>query len=178
MEYQLLCPASRFIFQILKCNLTSFTHFLQITLTNWTEYLCDFLEMEDRVGLSSHVTTIKRGHYGLLDINVKLGILHELVSEALTTYAIREKLDDCMKQQQALAATRREELRKKKEEQHLKKEEADNKEMDQRHILENGKVNSHNYVSQQGTEKVPSSKKNHISENGYANPYLYSIRIS
>ncbi|XP_073099470.1 uncharacterized protein [Elaeis guineensis] len=138
----------------------------KITLTNWAEYLCDFLEMEGRDELSNHVATIKRGHYGLLDINVKLGILHELVSEALTTYAIREKLDDCMEQQQALAATRREELRKKKEEQHLKKEEADNKEMDQRHILENGKVNSHNYVSQQGTEKVPSSKKNHISENG------------
>ncbi|KAG1370024.1 DDT domain-containing protein [Cocos nucifera] len=138
----------------------------KITLSNWAEYLCDFLEMEGRAELSSHVATIKRGHYGLLDINVKVEILHELVSEALTTYAIREKLDDCIEQQQALAATRREELRKKKEEQHLKKEETDNKEMDQGHILENGKVNSHNSVSQQGTEKVPSSKKNHISENG------------
>lgn len=130
--------------------------------------------MEGRAELSSYVATIKRGHYGLLDINVKLGILHELVSEALTTYAIREKLDDCIEQQQALAATRREELRKKKEDQHLKKEETDNKEMDQGHVLENGKVNSHNSVSRQGTVKVPSSKKNHISENGYANPYLYS----
>ncbi|XP_026659541.1 DDT domain-containing protein DDB_G0282237-like isoform X2 [Phoenix dactylifera] len=138
----------------------------KITLANWAEYLCDFLEMEGRAELSSHVATIKRGHYGLLDINVKLEILRELVLEALTTDAIREKLDDCIEQQQALAATRREQLRKKKKEQHLKKEETDNKQMDRGHVLENGKENSHNSVSQQGTEKVISSKKNHISENG------------
>ncbi|XP_010912638.1 uncharacterized protein [Elaeis guineensis] len=137
----------------------------KITLTNWTEYLCDFLEMEDRVGLSSHVTTIKRGHYGLLDINIKLGILRELISEVLSTDAVRDRLDDCIEQQQVLAATRRAEARKKKEEQHMKREETDVKEMDQGHIMENGKENSCISVLQRRTKKVHSSKNNHISEN-------------
>ncbi|KAG1331194.1 putative DDT domain-containing protein [Cocos nucifera] len=137
----------------------------KITLTNWTEYLCDFLEMEDRVELSSHVTTIKRGHYGLLDINIKLGILRELVSEVLSTDAVREKLDDCIEQQQVLAATRRAEARKKKEEQHLKREDTSVKEMDQGHIVENGKENSCISVLQRQTKKIHSSKNNHISEN-------------
>ncbi|XP_026662028.2 DDT domain-containing protein DDB_G0282237-like isoform X2 [Phoenix dactylifera] len=139
---------------------------LKITLTNWSEYLCDFLEMEDRVELSSHVTTIKRGHYGLLDIYVKLGILRELVSEALSTDAVREKLDDCIEQQQALAATRREGTRKKKDDQHLKEEETDVKEMDQEHIVGNGKENSCNSALAQGTKSVHSFKNNHISQNG------------
>lgn len=155
-----------------------FYPFLQITLTNWAEYLCDFLEMENRVELSSHVTTIKRGHYGLLDINIKVGILRELVSEVLSTDAVREKLDNCIEQQQVLAATRRAVARKKKEEQDLKKDKTNIKEMDQGHIVQNGKENSCISVLQRGTEKVPSSKNNHISENGYINPYLYPIRIS
>lgn len=82
---------------------------LQITLINWTEYLCDFLDKINIPELCSYMTTIKRGHYGLLDANAKLGILRELVNQALETDLIREKLDEQIEQRRALGATRREE---------------------------------------------------------------------
>ncbi|XP_073013185.1 uncharacterized protein [Typha latifolia] len=127
----------------------------KITLVNWVEYICDFLEMEDRAAFSGHLATIRRGHYGLLDIRIKLGILRELVAEALTTGAIRDKLDDCIEQQQALAATTREVARRTREEQDLNKEERDKKEMNQ--SSENGKGS---------LLKSGADKGNHISENG------------
>ncbi|XP_020111994.1 DDT domain-containing protein DDB_G0282237 isoform X2 [Ananas comosus] len=109
----------------------------KITLVKWTEYLLDFLEMDNREKFSSHITTIRRGHYGLLETHVKLGILRELVEEALITTDIREKLDERIEQQQALRATKREETRKKKEEQELGKDESEIKERNQKHILGN-----------------------------------------
>ncbi|KAK3211369.1 hypothetical protein Dsin_016075 [Dipteronia sinensis] len=81
----------------------------KITLINWTEYLCDFLDKINIPELCSYMTTIKRGHYGLLDANAKLGILRELVNQALETDLIREKLDEQIEQRRALGATRREE---------------------------------------------------------------------
>lgn len=57
----------------------------QITLLKWTEYLCDFLEMVGTDEFSSYLPTIRRGHYGLLDTNSKLGILRELVSRVIAT---------------------------------------------------------------------------------------------
>ncbi|XP_027341484.1 DDT domain-containing protein DDB_G0282237-like [Abrus precatorius] len=81
----------------------------KITLINWTEYLCDFLEMINVPELQNYEATIKRGHYGLVDANVKLEILGELVNRALGTAIFREKLDEFIEQRQALGATRREE---------------------------------------------------------------------
>ena len=52
----------------------------QITLLKWMEYLCDFLEMVEIPELCTHISTIKRGHYGLLDAYAKLVILYELVN--------------------------------------------------------------------------------------------------
>ncbi|KAI8032589.1 Bromodomain adjacent to zinc finger domain protein 1A [Camellia lanceoleosa] len=49
----------------------------KITLVTWTEYLCDFLEMVDVAELSTYVSTIRRGDYGLLDVNAKLGIVRD-----------------------------------------------------------------------------------------------------
>lgn len=96
---------------------------LKITLITWTEYLSDFLELIGIVELSNHVATIKRGHYGLLDIQAKLAILCELVSRVLETEYFKEKLDEDIEKQHALAATRREEIleeSRKKREDHLK----------------------------------------------------------
>ncbi|CAL0325226.1 unnamed protein product [Lupinus luteus] len=50
-----------------------------ITMINWSEYLSDFLEMINIPGLCQYEATIKRGHYGLVDVNAKLEILRELV---------------------------------------------------------------------------------------------------
>lgn len=106
--------------------------YFQITLVNWTEFLCDFLEKEDRAALfTSNLPTIKRGHYGLLDTDVKLRILHELVEEALTTASIREKLDEQVQQQTALRAEKREEARKKKDLEESAKSEPEKAEMSQ-----------------------------------------------
>ncbi|KAL5982940.1 hypothetical protein ACLOJK_017020 [Asimina triloba] len=96
----------------------------KITLMNWTEYLCDFLEMKDIPELSGCIGTIKRGHYGLLDPHVKLRILREVVSQVFSTNAVREQLDEYIEQQHENAARKREEAleeaRKEKEEQHSK----------------------------------------------------------
>ncbi|KAF8411903.1 hypothetical protein HHK36_004461 [Tetracentron sinense] len=151
----------------------------KITLMNWTEYLCGFLEMDDIPELSSHIATIKRGHYGLLDVRAKLGIFRELVTQALATDAIREQLDEFIEQQQALASTRREEAleeaRKRREEKEFTKADSDSKEVIQGHALENGRGNLHTvengydsrqngYVPEERDEKVLSCQGSHVSE--------------
>lgn len=70
----------------------------------------------------SKVSTIRRGHYGLLDSGAKLKILRELVEEAITTSAVRQKLSEWIDQQQALVAAKREDARKNREEQKLNME--------------------------------------------------------
>ncbi|PON83982.1 WSTF/Acf1/Cbp [Trema orientale] len=92
---------------------------IKITLINWTEYLCDLLEIVKIPEISTCTSTIKRGHYGLLDAHAKFGILRELVNHVLETDTFREKLDEFIEQRQALGATKRgealEEARKKRE---------------------------------------------------------------
>nr|CAB3487110.1 unnamed protein product [Digitaria exilis] len=95
---------------------------LKVTLVTWAEYLCNYLEMIRKEEFFSKVSTIRRGHYGLLDSGVKLKILRELVEEAITTSAVRQKLSEWIDQQQALVAAKREDARKNREEQKLKKE--------------------------------------------------------
>ncbi|XP_038900334.1 DDT domain-containing protein DDB_G0282237 isoform X2 [Benincasa hispida] len=110
---------------------------MKITLINWTEYLCDFLEMIGNPKLCANTATIKRGHYGLLATHVKLGILCELVNHSLESNIFREKLDVIIEQRQALGATRRgealEEGRKKREEKERLKSEP----------ISNGHLNGH-----------------------------------
>ncbi|XP_074292949.1 uncharacterized protein LOC141619826 [Silene latifolia] len=94
-------------------------HKAKITVITWTNYLCDFIEMIDIPELTTHVATIKRGHYGLLDPPVKLRILKEMVDHAVATDLVREKLDENLEQRHALGAEKRgealEEGRKKRE---------------------------------------------------------------
>lgn len=104
---------------------------LQIKLTNWANYLCDFLEIRNKPELSDHIPIIKRGHYGLLDIHVKLGILRELVAEALISSAFRDKLDYFIEQKKVLLARKREEVKTKKEKCLQKEGEDHTKEMKQ-----------------------------------------------
>lgn len=126
---------------------------LQITLVTWTEYLCDLLEMINIPDLCNYISTIKRGHYGLLDVHAKLGIFLELVNHALETDTFREKLDDIIEQRHALGATRRgealEEARKKREEKEQLKAKSD----------ANGVIDLKNAGS-------VSSNGNHIRQNG------------
>lgn len=130
--------------------------------------------MEGRTEFSKFLATIKRGHYGLLDINVKLKIFRELVTEALNTNAIRARLDECIERQQELAAKRREEKKRIKEEQHLNNEISDKHQDD----LHNGQGNicssAVNGMAAQSEDvgcvekkKAKVSKIKHLQENGY-----------
>lgn len=77
------------------------------------------LEMIEISELGTHTSTIKRGHYGLLDAHAKVGIFREMINRALETDIFKEKLDEVIEERQALGATRREEAleeaRKKRE---------------------------------------------------------------
>ncbi|XP_062185059.1 uncharacterized protein LOC133888732 [Phragmites australis] len=95
---------------------------LKVTLVTWADYLSDFLEMMSKEEFSCKVSTVRRGHYGLVDPGLKLKILRELVDEAITTSALREKLDERIDQQQALAAAKREDIRNNRKEQKLNME--------------------------------------------------------
>ncbi|KAK9073932.1 hypothetical protein SSX86_006526 [Deinandra increscens subsp. villosa] len=79
----------------------------KISLVTWTDYMCDFLELVENKELSTHISTIRRGHYGILDIRAKLAIFVELVGEALACNIMREKLDEYIEERKALAAERR-----------------------------------------------------------------------
>lgn len=111
----------------------------KITLINWTEYLCDLLEMIEIPELGTHTSTIKRGHYGLLGAHAKVGIFREMINRALETDIFKEKLDEVIEERQALGATRREEAleeaRKKRELKEMSKPISDlNGEMDSKDV--------------------------------------------
>lgn len=130
----------------------------QITMVNWQEYLCDFLEMINVPGLRHYEATIKRGHYGLVDASAKLEILSELVNRVLESSIFRKKMDEVIEERHALGATRRgealEDARKRREEKEQSKAELNgNESMDgQGQSLQNG--------------ESPSSKNNKSRQNG------------
>ncbi|KAK6923684.1 DDT domain [Dillenia turbinata] len=150
----------------------------KITMVNWADYLCDFLEMVKVPELSTNIAIIKRGHYCLVDPQAKLRILHEMVDQALETDLFREKLDENIEQRQSLASTRREEAieaaRKKREEKERIKADIVAKEnikghgedsvRSGLHVVENGCVNGE---IGDGKERLLSSQPNHALENGY-----------
>ncbi|KAM0049634.1 putative transcription factor & chromatin remodeling DDT family [Helianthus debilis subsp. tardiflorus] len=78
-----------------------------ISLVTWTDYMCDFLEVAGNEELSTHITTIKRGHYSILDIHAKLAIFAQLVNEVLACNVMREKLDEYIEERKALAVEKR-----------------------------------------------------------------------
>ncbi|XP_076906960.1 uncharacterized protein LOC143563260 [Bidens hawaiensis] len=80
---------------------------LKISLVTWRDYMCDFLELEGNEELSTHISTIRRGHYGLLDIHAKLAIFAQLISVVLASDIMREKLDEYIEERKALAAEKR-----------------------------------------------------------------------
>ncbi|WCJ37628.1 DDT domain-containing protein [Euphorbia peplus] len=132
---------------------------MKITLVTWGEYLCDFLELIKVPSLSIHTTTIKRGHYGLLDVGGKLLILGALVSQVLETDLLREKLGEHIEQRQALFATRRgealEEGRRRREEKDRSKAET----------VDDKGVNGPATESRKSNLNVSENGKNHF-ENG------------
>ncbi|EOA20042.1 hypothetical protein CARUB_v10000316mg [Capsella rubella] len=125
----------------------------KITLITWGEYLCDFLESVDTPDLCIDVGTIRRGHYGLLDPNVKLKILREVVNHITVTSMFKGEIDELVEQRHALGAARREEAlaeaRQKREEKERSKtgEEANG-------FLDNGRL-----VKKKDSSQVPESSE-------------------
>ncbi|KAL2241313.1 UNVERIFIED_CONTAM: hypothetical protein Sindi_0772500 [Sesamum indicum] len=143
----------------------------KITQVTWGEYLCDFLETSCGDELSTHISTIKRGHYGLLEIRVKLAIFCELVAQALETDTIKDKLDEYIEERQALAATRRDEAldegRKRREEKERRKSEATGKEVKEESRVKPG-VGYHSIANEVTPDKSNGkvlSQQNHSSRN-------------
>ncbi|KAI9114367.1 hypothetical protein K1719_014595 [Acacia pycnantha] len=146
----------------------------KITMINWQEYLCDFLEMINVPGLRQFEATIKRGHYGLIDINAKIEILCELVNQVLGTSIFREKLDEVIEQRLALGATRRgealEDGRKRREvKERLKAEIESNGSMDG-HCKTNGATvpTNNNHSRQNGDIGKKRNGEKESSRNGDA----------
>uniref|UniRef100_A0ACD5UWR5 Uncharacterized protein n=1 Tax=Avena sativa TaxID=4498 RepID=A0ACD5UWR5_AVESA len=134
---------------------------LKVSLLTWKEYLCDFMEMTSKDDFSHNISTVRRGHYGLVDPGLKLQILRELVDEAIATTAVKEKLEEKIDEQQALAAAKREIARKNKEEQKLNMEGATEKEMNHTDSVPDGNESVNGQLAaKEGKEskKAPASK--------------------
>ncbi|KAL6551902.1 hypothetical protein OROGR_008056 [Orobanche gracilis] len=129
-----------------------------ITQITWTEYLCDFLETTRSAELTMPLSTIKRGHYALLEINVKLAIFRELIAQVLETDTVKDRLDEFVEERQALSAALRDEVldegKKRREEKELKKLEVTGKEVQDVH-----KVKS--LVIRENSDKKVGSRQNH-----------------
>uniref|UniRef100_J3LY46 DDT domain-containing protein n=1 Tax=Oryza brachyantha TaxID=4533 RepID=J3LY46_ORYBR len=137
----------------------------KVTLVTWAEYLCDFMEMVSKEEFSSSLSTVRRGHYGLLHTAVKLKILRELVDEAITTSAVRRNIDEKIDHQQAIAASKRELARNIKEGEKLTMEGVAEKETSQTDAAQNvnGSVNGQ-VVEKEGKEKKNKYANNKMGE--------------
>jgi hypothetical protein len=95
---------------------------LQISMANWKDDLCDFLELPSQHKFTgvTHVPTIQQGLYRQLDACVKLKILMELVGCCISSSAIRTQIDNNIEEHQLAMANKREaeveELKRKNEE--------------------------------------------------------------
>ncbi|KAK3142550.1 hypothetical protein QOZ80_4BG0348030 [Eleusine coracana subsp. coracana] len=89
---------------------------LMVTLVTWADYLCDFMEVMGNEEFSCKLSTVRRGHYGLLETGLKLKILRVLVDEAIATSAVRVEINEQIDQRQAFAAAKREDFRKNRKE--------------------------------------------------------------
>lgn len=142
---------------------------LKISLVTWTDYLCDFLELTSNDELSTHIPTIRRGHYGLLDIHAKINIFVELVAQVIATDIMREKLDEYIDERRALGAKRRgeaiEEAKKRREKKELEKAELNGKEKEHKESVENNSNSQNGDVSNKQDKNTSSTLKKHKSEN-------------
>ena len=146
------------------------------------------MESVDTPDLCFDIGTIKRGHYGLLDPNVKLKILRELVNHIAETVAFKGEIDKVVEQRHILGDARREEAlaeaRMKREEKEGSKtgEESDGVLDNSR--LENKKNSPQITESSRKKESFAweikmengsvSSKRNEISEKRFGLSYFYA----
>lgn len=139
----------------------------KITQITWIEYLSDFLETISAAEFATHISTIKRGHYALLEVHIKLGIFRELVAQALETDTVKDRLDEYIEEGQALSATRRDEAldegRKRREEKERRKAEAIRKGVKEEHRVKSGEGTRNGVIPESSSNEKVLSQPNHSS---------------
>lgn len=142
-------------------------YLFQITQITWIEYLSDFLETISAAEFATHISTIKRGHYALLEVHIKLGIFRELVAQALETDTVKDRLDEYIEEGQALSATRRDEAldegRKRREEKERRKAEAIRKGVKEEHKVKSGEGTRNGVIPESSSNEKVLSQPNHSS---------------
>lgn len=137
--------------------------------------------MVENQEIHTHVATVKRGHYGLLDPHTKIEILKGLVGYALDTGYVKELLDEHIEQRQELGALRRgeaiEEAKKIRKQKERSKAESDSngvtqangsKDLEKTQKMENGNQSVE-------SEETESEKRKHSSKKGY---FFFRIKAS
>jgi hypothetical protein len=96
----------------------------ELTVSNWKDDLCDFLELPSQTEVPSNVISmIRQGYYKQVKILDKVNILRTLVTNCLNSGTIRNQIDDNIEEMQQLVALKREleaeEVRRRREEREL-----------------------------------------------------------
>lgn len=110
---------------------------IEVTMTNWKDDLCDFLELPSQTEVTSNVISmIRQGYYKQVKVLEKVNILRMLVNNCLNSPTIRNQIDDNIGDLQNIVSQKREleaeEAKRRKEERELMKQ--------QRAEQANGKV--------------------------------------
>lgn len=99
---------------------------VEISMTNWKDDLCDFLELPSQTVTSNVISMIRQGYYKQVKVLEKVNILQTLVKNCLNSATIRNQIDDNIGEYQQLVVQKREleseELKRRKEEKELMKQ--------------------------------------------------------
>lgn len=114
-----------YVFKAHEGNLVRFFK-LQVSMANWKDDLCDFLELPSQQKVMTSVPKIRQGFYRQLETSVKLKILNDLVDCCLHSSTIRNQIDDNIEEHQLIVAQKREveveEVKRKKEQKEVLKQ--------------------------------------------------------
>lgn len=119
----------------------------EVTMTNWKDDLCDFLELPSQTEVTSNVISmIRQGYYKQVKVLEKVKILRTLVNNCLSSATIRNQIDENIGDLQLIITQKREleaeEVKRRKEEkEHLKQqrsEQANGRGIKDGESLENG----------------------------------------
>ncbi|KAG0569549.1 hypothetical protein KC19_6G098800 [Ceratodon purpureus] len=98
----------------------------EVTMANWKDDLCDFLELPSQTVTSSAISMIRQGCYKQVKVLEKVNILQTLVNNCLNSTTIRTQIDGNIGEYQQLVSQKREleaeEVKRRKEEKELMKQ--------------------------------------------------------
>lgn len=121
----------------------------EVTMANWKDDLCDFLELPSQKEVTTAISMIRQGFYKQLEASEKLNILQALVNCCLNSNTVRSQIDENIEGHQSIIAQKREveveEVKRRKEEKELLKQQRNEngngratENGDEGEVLENG----------------------------------------